>query len=315
MDRKYDHIKFALEQEKEYNSFDEYRLKYYSIPSFSLNSISTKTKLGNIELEFPFFINAITAGNEKSDKINKDLEYVAKKTNIFFFPGSYSPFLKKEENNYPKGLGLNLGADKDFKLHLKAISDTKAKILQIHVNMIQEMLMPEGDKNFENWEINIRNVVKNTNIPVILKETGFGMNEETIKKAIDLGIKIIDISGKNGTNFAKIENKRRNLPKDFYNNIGYSTTKSIIAATKFSDKITIVASGGIRNPLDIIKALALGADAVGISRTFLEVLEKKGREALINMINEWKEDIKNLMLLSNSKNILELRNKVFKKEC
>lgn len=315
MNRKDDHIKFALQQNIKNNSFDQYKIKYFSIPKFGLDDISTKTKIGNIELEYPFFINAITGGSEKGDKINKDLEYVSKKTGIFLFPGSYSPFLDTIKNNYPKKVGLNLGIDKDVNLHLKAIKDTKAKILQVHINMIQEMLMIEGNKNFEKWYNNLKDIITQVNIPIILKETGFGIDEETIKLAIDMGIKIVDVSGKDGTDFSKIELSRRNdNSKSYYSEIGYSTTNSLINASKYKDKIEIIASGGIRNPLDIIKALALGANAVGISKTFLEILEKYGKEKLVDTIEDWKIDIRNLMLITNSKNINELRKEKIWKE-
>lgn len=315
MNRKDEHIKLALDQKIKNNSFDQYKIKYFSIPKFGLDDISTKTKIGNIELEYPFFINAITGGSEKGDKINKDLEYVSKKTGIFLFPGSYSPFLDTIKNNYPKKVGLNLGIDKDVNLHLKAIKDTKAKILQVHINMIQEMLMIEGNKNFEKWYNNLKDIITQVNIPIILKETGFGIDEETIKLAIDMGIKIVDVSGKDGTDFSKIELSRRNdNSKSYYSEIGYSTTNSLINASKYKDKIEIIASGGIRNPLDIIKALALGANAVGISKTFLEILEKYGKEKLVDTIEDWKIDIRNLMLITNSKNINELRKEKIWKE-
>lgn len=312
MNRKDEHIYFALKQNKNKNSFDEYRIKYYSIPSISIEEISLKTSISDIEFDFPFFINAITAGSEKADEINKKLEYVAKKTNIFLFPGSYSPFLQKDDNDYPKEFGLNLGIDKKIDNYLKAINIVKPKLLQVHINPIQELLMPEGDKNFSLWEKNLKDIIREVKIPIILKETGFGMSKETIEKAIELGVKIIDISGKGGTDFSMIENSRSKNPKTYYEEIGYNTVESIKNANEYRDKIEIIASGGIRNPLDIVKALALGAKFVGVSKIFLEILENKGTEELINTIEEWKLDLKYLFLLTNSKNIDELYMKIFK---
>ncbi|WP_156300436.1 type 2 isopentenyl-diphosphate Delta-isomerase [Streptobacillus canis] len=310
MSRKDDHLKFALKDFKDNNSLDMYKLEYISIPSFGLEEIDTSTNIGNVDFEFPFFINAITGGSEKGDKINKDLEYVAKKTGIFLFPGSYSPFLKNKENNYPKNRGVNLGLDKPVESHLTAVTKTNAKLLQVHVNMIQEMLMPEGDRNFENWESNLKDILANISIPVILKETGFGMGRETFIKAKELGIKILDISGKGGTDFARIENSRRKVSKKYYEEVGYTTAESLEIAKEFKDDFEILASGGIRNPLDVVKALALGANAVGVSRAFLEVLEMEGKNSLIETINVWKKDVKNLMLLTGSRNIQELRGKI-----
>ncbi|CAM3218412.1 type 2 isopentenyl-diphosphate Delta-isomerase [Streptobacillus ratti] len=312
MNRKDDHLKFALDSVSNKNGFDDYMLEYISIPLFGLNEIDISTKIRTVEFEYPFFINAITGGSEKGDKINKDLEYVSEKTGIFLFPGSYSPFLNKEKIDYPKNKGVNLGIDKPVSSHLEAISKTNAKFLQVHVNLIQEIVMPEGDRNFETWESNLKDILSLVKIPVILKETGFGMGKATFIKAKELGVKILDISGKGGTDFSKIENMRRYKAKRYYEEIGYYTTESLEIAKEFKDDFEIIASGGIRNPLDIVKALSLGAKAVGISGAFLRILETEGKEALVNTINTWKEDIKNMMLLTGSRNIEELRGKIRK---
>lgn len=310
MERKDDHIRYALMQKNEHNSFDKYELEYHSIPNFDISDIDISTKIGDLSLNFPFYINAITGGSVKGDNINKDLEYISKRTGIFLFPGSYSPFLGKDVSSYPKGQGSNLGIDKSVDKHLETISKSKSKIHQVHVNPIQEILMPEGDKNFKNWENNLKEIVKFSPVPIVLKETGFGMNEKTIEKAISLGIKIIDISGKGGTDFSIIENMRRKKPKYYYQEMGYTTVDSLLYAQKYSNNIEFLASGGIRNPLDIVKSLAFGAKAVGLSKTFLELLETKGKEEVINIMLEWIEDIKYIMLLTNSKNISELKGKV-----
>ena len=314
MNRKNQHLDLALKQIEKFNSFDKYRLKYYSLPKFSLEDIDLQTSICGIKIDFPFYINAITGGSDIGDKINKDLEYVAKKTNILFFPGSYSPILKGESNYYPKGHGFNLGIDKKVDEFITGIKEIKPKFVQIHLNLIQELLMPEGDHNFSEWKINLENILKKINIPIILKETGFGMNNETIEELISMGVKCIDISGMGGTNFANIENSRANKKREYFEKIGYDTCTSLEYSKKFQNNVDILASGGIRNPLDIVKALALGAKAVGISNYFLKILINEGKDKLISTIEEWKTEIKYLMLISNSKNIEELKGKIYKEE-
>lgn len=314
MNRKNQHLDLALKQIEKFNSFDKYRLKYYSLPKFSLEDIDLQTSICGIKIDFPFYINAITGGSDIGDKINKDLEYVAKKTNILFFPGSYSPILKGESNYYPKGHGFNLGIDKKVDEFITGIKEIKPKFVQIHLNLIQELLMPEGDHNFSEWKINLENILKAINIPIILKETGFGMNNETIEELLSMGVKCIDISGMGGTNFANIENTRANKKREYFEKIGYDTCTSLEYSKQFQNNVDILASGGIRNPLDIVKALALGAKAVGISNHFLKILINEGKDKLITTIEEWKIEIKYLMLISNSKNIEELKGKIYKEE-
>lgn len=312
--RKKDHIRLALADKTTLTSLDAYAIDYNSVPRFGLDSLDTSTTICNKKWQFPFFINAITAGGEECNKINQDFMEVSKTCGIEFFPGSYSPALKdkNDEAAYPKGYSVNLGLDKDPKLILDAIEKTKAQYIQLHTNPLQEIVMPEGDHNFESWLSTLTEVSKKSPIPVILKETGFGMNEETIKLAIDLNLAAVDVSGMGGTNFARIENGRREDKSTYLENIGYTTAESLEFAAPYRDKIDIIASGGIRNPLDVVKCLALGAKAVGVSKTFLEILVNDGKEALIKEIEKWKKELQFLMVLMNAKNIDELYGKIRK---
>lgn len=312
--RKKDHIRLALADKTTLTSLDAYAIDYNSVPRFGLDSLDTSTTICNKKWQFPFFINAITAGGEECNKINQDFMEVSKACGIEFFPGSYSPALKdkNDEAEYPKGYSINLGLDKDPNLILDAIEKTKAQYIQLHTNPLQEIVMPEGDHNFESWLSTLTEVSKKSPIPVILKETGFGMNEETIKLAINLNLAAVDVSGMGGTNFARIENGRREDKSTYLENIGYTTAESLEFAAPYRDKIDIIASGGIRNPLDVVKCLALGAKAVGVSKTFLEILVNDGKEALIDEIEKWKKELKFLMILMNAKNIDELYGKIRK---
>ena len=312
--RKKDHIRLALADKTTLTSLDAYAIDYNSVPRFGLDTLDTSTTICNKKWQFPFFINAITAGGEECNKINQDFMEVSKACGIEFFPGSYSPALKdkNDEAAYPKGYSINLGLDKDPNLILDTIEKTKAQYIQLHTNPLQEIVMPEGDHNFESWLSTLTEVSKKSPIPVILKETGFGMNEETIKLAVDLNLAAVDVSGMGGTNFARIENGRREDKSTYLENIGYTTAESLEFAAPYRDKIDIIASGGIRNPLDVVKCLALGAKAVGVSKTFLEILVNDGKEALIDEIEKWKKELKFLMILMNAKNIDELYGKIRK---
>lgn len=312
--RKKDHIRLALADKTTLTSLDAYAIDYNSVPRFGLDNLDTSTTICNKKWQFPFFINAITAGGEECNKINQDFMEVSEACGIEFFPGSYSPALKdkNDEAAYPKGYSINLGLDKDPNLILDAIEKTKAQYIQLHTNPLQEIVMPEGDHNFESWLSTLTEVSKKSPIPVILKETGFGMNEETIKLAINLNLAAVDVSGMGGTNFARIENGRREDKSTYLENIGYTTAESLKFAAPYRDKIDVIASGGIRNPLDVVKCLALGAKAVGVSKTFLEILVNDGKEALIDEIEKWKKELKFLMILMNAKNIDELYGKIRK---
>ena len=307
--KKEEHIKYALMQSKRNNSLKSIRLKYHSIPNVNIQDIDISTTFCGLTHDIPFYINAITGGELIADNINKRLEYISRQLGIFMFSGSYSPALKNDCYYYPKNLGVNIGADKNVEDMKKAVNNTNAKILQIHVNPIQEFMMTKGDINFSMWKYNISQAVEHIKIPIILKETGFGMGDETFLMAISLGIKTVDISGKGGTDFSYIEDMRSSKDRRYLYEIGYSTKDSLIKSKKYQDKLEILASGGIENPLDIVKCLSLGARAVGISHYILKLLYKKEDDDIIDILREWIYEIKAIMSITNAKNIKELKDK------
>ena len=315
--RKDDHIKYALEHESDYNSFDDVELIHSSIPKYNLDEIDLSTYFASHDFEFPFFINAITGGSENAKKINQKLAKVANECNLLFVTGSYSAALKNSDDDSFKivkkenpdlQLATNIGIDKNYTAGIAAIKALNPLFLQVHVNLMQELIMPEGSRNFNEWENNLKEFVQNIKIPIILKEVGFGMTEDTIKQGIGLGIKTFDISGRGGTSFAFIENMRRKNSLDYLNNWGQTTVSCLLNLKDYTDKVEIIASGGVRNPLDMIKCLVLGAKAVGLSRTILELAVKYDVESIIKIVENWKTECKMIMCALNTKNIKELQN-------
>ena len=168
-ERKNDHIKYALKYESPYNSFDEIELIHTSIPKYNLDEIDLSTKFAGYKFEYPFFINAITGGSEKGREINRKLAKIANETGILFVTGSYSAKLKNpnddsfeivKRENKNLLLGTNIGIDKTYEAGIKAVEDLQPMFLQIHVNLMQELIMPEGSRNFSEWEINLKNYVE-----------------------------------------------------------------------------------------------------------------------------------------------------------
>ena len=317
MNRKDEHIKYALKYESAGNSFDDMELIQCSIPEYNLDEIDLSVNFAENTFEYPFFINAMTGGSKKGKEINRKLAKVAKECNILLVTGSYSAALKSPDDDSfevvrkeNKGLllGTNIGADKNYMAGMKAVEDLNPLFLQIHVNLMQELIMPEGSRNFNEWRKNISDFVKNVKVPLILKEVGFGMSPETVKKGMELGLKTFDISGRGGTSFAYIENMRGENRFSYLNEWGQSTVSCLLGLKDYIDKAEIIASGGVRHPLDIIKALVLGAKAVGLSGTMLRLAENNSTEEIIEIVNSWKEECRMIMCALNAKNVKELQN-------
>ena len=314
INRKDEHIKYALKYQSPYNSFDDIELIHHSLPDYDLSEIDLHTHFAGRDFEFPFYINAMTGGSEKGRAVNQKLAQIAQATGLVMVTGSYSAELKNpHDDSYPSKeefpellLATNIGIDKPYELGLQTIHEMQPIFLQVHVNLMQELLMPEGEREFRQWKENLADYATKMPAPVILKEVGFGMDLKTIEMAHKLGIKTVDISGRGGTSFAYIENQRGHN-RSYLDEWGQSTVQTLLNAQPMIDKIEILASGGVRHPLDIIKCLVLGAKAVGVSRAILELVEKYSVEEVITIINGWKDDLRLIMCALNCKTIAELR--------
>lgn len=312
--RKDDHIKYALKYQSPYNSFDDIELIHSSLPKYNVNDIDLSTHFAGQSFEFPFYINAMTGGSEKGKAVNHKLAQVAQATGIVMVTGSYSAALKNDEDDsYPTTdlypdlkLATNIGLDKPVPAAESTVKAMNPHFLQVHVNVMQELLMPEGEREFHMWRSHLKEYVDNIQCPLILKEVGFGMDLQSIKDAYDIGITTVDISGRGGTSFAYIENQR-GRDRSYLNTWGQTTAQSLINAQSMMDKMDILASGGIRHPLDMVKCLVLGAKAVGLSRTVLELVERYPVDDVIAILNSWKEDLRMIMCALNCKKITDLR--------
>lgn len=321
--RKDDHVTHALAQYTTQltDDFTQTRFVHHSFPEIDAADISLQSTLATLPVETPFFINAMTGGSKQTKRINEQLAIIAKETNLAMATGSNSILLKDADTLdsfkvarqvNPNGLLLaNLGCHHNAQNAQKVVDLLEANAIQIHTNTAQEMVMPEGERTFTGWLKNIEEIVKTVNVPVIVKEVGFGMSKETIRQLANIGVTTIDISGRGGTNFAQIENARRQVPYALLNNWGQTTLESLLEA-KFAVNthdlpVSLIASGGIKNSHAISVCLALGADTVGLSGHLLHHLQQNGLEATITHIHHLTEELRVIMTLLGTPTIKALQ--------
>lgn len=318
--RKKEHV--ALSERyytKDFKSpFADLKFIHHSLPQARVSDVDLSTNLHGIHLDFPFYINAMTGGSEWTGDINEKLAIVARETGLAMATGSISIAMRDASvvdsfkivrKVNPNGIVItNLGAGHGLENAKKAIELLKADAFQIHLNTPQEIVMPEGDRDFTNWEDNIQSIAQGIDVPLIVKEVGFGMSHETIETLAHLGVNNIDISGFGGTNFSQIENFRR---KDFkYDDIedwGQTTPVSLLEASDFVDQLAIIASGGVRSPLDVVKSLALGAKSTAFSSFVLHLVIKEGVDETIKTIEGFKEEVKGIFTMLGAQKIADLR--------
>lgn len=275
----------------------------------------------------PLYINAMTGGSANAQKINAQLARVAAKTGVAIASGSLSAALQNDalsdtfsviRSENPRGFVMaNVSAGTSQSDAMRAVDMLQANALQVHLNAAQELVMPEGDRDFRNWLKNIEQIVRScerVSVPVVVKETGCGMTARDVLRLRDVGVRAVDVSGRGGTNFVTIENARRSHSGyDYLADWGLTTVESLMDIRKCealkANPVEIFASGGVRTPLDVVRALALGASAVGVAGEFLHTLMHEGEDALTQQISDWQEQIRVIMALLGCKSVADLRDK------
>jgi isopentenyl-diphosphate Delta-isomerase len=317
--RKIEHIEHTLKlPSKESHSFDDIKFVHQSLPNIDVDHVGIHTNVGELSLSSPIFINAMTGGGgERTISINRSLAKMAKKYNMAIAVGSQMAAIRDKNeratfevvrNENPSGIVIsNIGSEATVEQAKEAVEMINADALQIHLNVVQEIVMPEGDRHFSGALDRIRDIVENLSIPVIIKEVGFGMSKETATKLANIGVNIIDIGGSGGTNFAKIENLRRDESFDLFNDWGIPTAAAICEVKTSQPFLSVIATGGVKTGLDIAKALSLGSAAVGVAGLFLKELHESGDEGLELTVHRLHEEMKMVMTVLGIKKIDDLR--------
>lgn len=318
--RKREHIENYLRSSYTGNPlFDDVLLVHNSLPECDFYEVDTSTMFLNKKINFPLMINAMTGGSEFTEDINRDLSLIAKEFNLPMAVGSQTLAMEDKDaiksyqivrENMKDGIVLgNLSGRATVDEAKFAVEMIGADGLQIHLNPAQELAMDEGDRTFRGILTNIEKIVASLDVPVIVKEVGFGMSKEVVKRLYDSGVRIVDVSGYGGTNFMEVENLRNpeNDLSELYS-WGIPTAMSVIGAKSLElDDLQIISSGGVRNSLDIAKSIAIGADMVAISGEILSYLIHGGYEYTMQYLAGLIYKTKIVMTLTGSKNIEELK--------
>ncbi len=336
-DRKKEHIELCLTNEVSFknktNGFDKYEFEHFAITEVDISKISFETKFFKKKINYPFLISCMTGGTSEAENINSQLAAVASELNIPLGVGSQRQALENEKyhhtykiirENAPKIPVLgNLGASqiallKSFKPVQNIIDLIEADALVIHINPLQELIQDKGEPNFSGLIKKLTKLVKQLNIPVIVKEVGAGISFKAAKLLLETGVRGIDVAGAGGTSWAGVEILRNkgNSDNEFWD-WGLPTSYCIRTVSKLKKdyKFVLIGSGGINNAFNVAKALALGADITASARIVLQQLNQNGAEGVKNMIIDWFKTVNKIMFLTGSSKLTELRkNKLIKKE-
>jgi isopentenyl-diphosphate delta-isomerase len=291
--RKADHIKINLEKNVRSaltTGLERYHFIHEALPELDFEKIDTSLTLFGKKLHSPILISSMTGGTEEAGEINQHLAEAAQECGVAMGVGSQRVALEHPEQTPTFSitrqvapnllLFANLGAVQlNYSYSVdqcrRAVDMLAADALILHLNPMQEAVQSGGDTDFSGLARKIEEVCRKLDKPVIVKEVGWGISERTAKLLADCGVAAIDVAGAGGTSWSQVEMYR--APDEFTRRLaatfvgwGIPTAESILNVRKAALSMTIFASGGLHDGLDIAKCLALGATLSGMAGQFLK---------------------------------------------
>ncbi len=329
--RKSDHITLCATGDVGFRTqgplFDQVRLVHDALPDIHADAVDTSLTLFGKRLRAPLVIASMTGGTEDAGRINRELAQLAEERGIAFGLGSQRAMHVKQgvEGTYrvrdvaPSAVVLgNVGVVQARDMStadVRSLADeVGADALCIHLNPAMELVQPGGDRDFTRGLETIERLVRELGLPVVVKETGCGISGAVGRRLVRFGVSHIDVSGAGGTSWVGVETERaaeqgdakgRALGEAFWDwGIPTAASVALLAPLKLE---TIIATGGVGSGLDVAKAIALGATAVGIARPVLKALVAGGRAQAGDFLDGVLAELRAAMLLTGSKDLASLR--------
>ena len=322
-DRKAEHITLALDRRMQVagSYFDAWELEHAALPEIDYAEIDISTSFLGRELRAPLLISCMTGGTDEATRINRNLARAAEQAGIALGVGSQRKAIEDpsladsfrvrgEAPSVP--ILANLGAvqlNYGFGINecRAAVEMIDADALVFHLNPLQEAIQPEGQCDFSGLAEKIGAVVQQLDVPLIVKEIGCGLSAATARRLQEVGVEIFDTAGVGGTSWARIEAARAGDADigELFADWGEPTPLSIRELAAIPG-LTVIGSGGVRNGLDVAKAIALGADLVGLAQRFLEAANESAEAAAARAARVVRE-LEIAMFCAGVRDLAELR--------
>jgi isopentenyl-diphosphate delta-isomerase len=329
--RKADHIRICLEEDVSGRGisagFERYRFVHQALPELNLSDVSTALEMWRKTLKMPLLISSMTGGTARAEQINRNLAEGAQELGIAMGVGSQRAALERPElasayqvRKYAPDILLfaNVGAVQlNYSYGVeecrRAVDMIEADALILHLNALQEAVQPEGDTNFEELAARIEEVCRAVGVPVIAKEVGWGISGETARLLWGAGVSAIDVAGAGGTSWSQVEahraaDEKHRLVAEAFAGWGIPTAESIgmVRAAGIPEGRKVFASGGVRNGIDVAKAIALGVDIAGMARPFLKAADVSA-ETVVDVGEVIREQLRVAMFAIGARDLDDLR--------
>jgi len=310
-ERKIEHIR-AIEKdpaiERDHRYFDRIHLTHRALPELDLDAIDPAVEILGKKLSFPLLISSMTGGDhELVCRINRNLAEAAEHCQVAMAVGSQrvmftNPAARESFDLRPFAptalLMGNIGAVQfnygfGEQQCLEAVQLLNADALYLHLNPLQEAVQPEGDVNFSRLADQIATVSAKLPVPVILKEVGSGLSQADVALGLSAGIRYFDVAGTGGTSWSRIEHHRRGNNNDDlglkFQDWGLPTPLALELLEPYQGQATLIASGGLRDGIDMAKSVILGASLCGLAAPLLQPAMESA-EAVIAKIEQLRRE-------------------------
>ncbi|MBC8446425.1 MAG: type 2 isopentenyl-diphosphate Delta-isomerase [Chloroflexi bacterium] len=327
--RKADHLRISLQEDVRFprlsTGLERYRFVHRALPELDLAAVDLSTRLLGKLLPLPLLISSMTGGTPEAEAINRRLAQAAQARGVAIGLGSQRAALEEPtlartfqvRELAPDILLLaNLGAvqlNTGYTVEhcRRAVDMVAADALILHLNPLQEALQAEGNQNWAGLLDKIEAVCRALQVPVVVKEVGWGIGEEVARQLAAAGVAAIDVAGAGGTSWSEVERHRetnaarRRLAAAF-SDWGIPTAEALLAARRGAPYLPLIASGGIRSGIDVAKSLALGATAAGIATPFLKAAVQSA-EAVVELIDQIAAELRVAMFCAGAGTVAALR--------
>ena len=302
-DRKVEHLDIIRRDEgvdRRRHYFDEVRLIHRALPELDLAAVDPSIEFLGRHLAFPLLISSMTGGDHDVIRtVNRNLAEAAQAAGVALGVGSMRVMFGQPEARLSFELRrwapdvpllANLGAVQlnhgyGIEQAREAVETLDADALILHFNPLQEAVQPEGDTEFAGLADRVAELVDALPVPVVAKEVGAGLSRPDAELLLDAGVRVLDVAGSGGTSWSRIEHHRSGAGDDLgivFQDWGNPTPAALrdLAPLRVGRGATLVASGGVRDGVDMVKAMVLGASVSGLARPLLEPATKSAGDVL-----------------------------------
>lgn len=331
LDRKDSHLSLALEQQVEFGEqdatgFGALRFEHDALPELDLDEVRTEVELLGKRLAAPIVVGAMTGGTPRAGEVNRRLATAAARCGLAFALGSQRKMLedpgargsyavREAAPELPLLFGnlgaVQLGYGVGVPELRRLVREVGADAFNFHLNPLQEAVQPEGQTRFAGLLGKLREVVPELGVPVLVKEVGAGISEPTARKLRLLPIAGVETSGAGGTSWSRIESLRTADPVQrgvglLFSRWGVPTAESVVVCRRVLPDRVVIASGGLRNGIEIAKALALGADAAAAALPVLRAAARSVDDA-VQALQQLVAELRTAMFLTGCRTVADLR--------